>query len=178
MLIFITKTPQDFSINEFIECKFDGRFLQTKLCGEMVLSQPAKLGQAFYIVPQGQKKPPLLSRAELPTTRGAKIAWALSYIGDDKCMPTQAAFYEKYDQLVKDDIIRNIATIINYGRYALVIADKHINSDNPAKSKVKKNNPVLAWISDDVTCEELNVILEKYAERKSLPCPKEFFFIL
>lgn len=179
LLIFITNTPQTFKVNEYIECSYDGRFIQTKLNGEIVLSQPAKLGNAFYLVPQGQKKPPLLTRAELPTTRGAKIAWALSFIGDEKMMNSQADFYTTYDILVKEDIIRNIALTTKYGSYAIAIADKHIiNVKQPEKSKVKKNNPVLAWIADDISYEDLNHLLDEYAKRRSLPCPKEFFFLL
>lgn len=144
----------------------------------MVLSYPAKLGNAFYVLPQGKKKPPVLTRAELPTNRGAKIAWALSFIGGEKCMASETDFYKKYDQLLKEDSIRNIAVFSKYTRYALVIADKHVTTIDPERTKVKKNNPVLAWIADDITLDELNAILDYYDSHKKLPCPKEFFYLM
>ena len=88
------------------------------------------LGQAFYIIPQGQKNAPLVTKAEIPTNRGGKIAWALSFIGADKCMPSENAFYETYDKLVKEDSIMNIASFLSYGKYAIVIADKYKHNDN------------------------------------------------
>lgn len=178
MILFITKVPQTFRINESINAVFDGRFLQTKLCDEVVLSQPAHLGEAFYIQPQGLKKIPIVSRAELPANRGAKIAWALSFIGDDKCMKSEADFYNKYDQLLKEDIIRNIAAFTKYGQYAIVIADKSVFNATLGRNKLKSRNPVLAWISDDISLESLRELLEKYESRKKLPCNKELFYLL
>lgn len=178
LIIFITKEHQSFRVNESINAVFDGRFLQTKICDEVVLSQPAHLGEAFYILPQGLKNPPIITRAELPTNRGAKIAWALSFIGDDKCMKSEADFYNTYDQLVKDDIIRNIAAFTKYGQYAIVIADKSVFNATLGRNKLKSRNPVLAWISDDISLESLRELLEKYESRKKLPCSKEFFYLL
>ena len=178
MIIFITKVHQEFRVNEAITSVFTGRFLQTKIRDEVVLSQPAQLGNAFYIQPQGLDKVPVVTRAELPASRGAKIAWALSFIGDDKCMTTEASFYENYDKLVKQDIITNIAAFTKFGQYAIVLADKTQFNVSLGKNKVKKNNPVLAWISDDITLESLHELLERYESRKKIPCNKEFFYLL
>lgn len=178
MIIFLTKVPQEFRINESIKTVFDGRFLQTKICDEVVLSHPAHLGNAFYIQPQGLKKAPIINRAELPSNRGAKIAWALSFIGNEKCMSSEADFYSMYDQLVKENIISNIATFTKYGEYAIVIADKSTFNATLGKNKVRKNNPVLAWISDNISLESLRELLEKYETRKKLPCNQEFFYLL
>lgn len=178
MIIFITKVPQTFQVNESINAVFDGRFLKTKIHDEVVLSHPARLGEAFYIQPQGKNVIPNVYRTELPTNRGAKIAWALSFIGDDKCMNSEADFYNTYDQLVKEDIIRNIATFTQYGQYAIAIADKYVFNATLGMYKLKNKIPVLAWISDDITLESLRELLEKYESRKKLPCNKEFFYLL
>lgn len=178
MIIFITKVHQEFRVNEAITSVFTGRFLQTKIRDEVVLSQPAQLGNAFYIQPQGLDKIPVVTRAELPANRGAKIAWALSFIGEDKCKNTEASFYETYDQLVKQDIITNIAAFTKFGQYAIVLADKTMFNATLGKNKIKRNNPVLAWISDDITLESLHELLERYESRKKIPCSKEFFYLL
>lgn len=174
LLYYISNSPQTFKPNEFIECTFNGRELQTKFHGIKVNSQEAKLGDTFYIHAQGQKKPPIISFPEMPTPRGTKIAWILSFIGAEKYMTSEKDFYDAYQKLIQTNSITNTAVFTKYGRFAVVIADRHI----PEKGKVKKNNPVLAWIADDLTREELNSLLDKYELRKKLPCPREFFYHL
>lgn len=174
MLFYIKEAPQTFRPNEFIECTFNGRELKTLFHGQEVDSKEAKFGDTFYIHAQGQKKPPIISFPEMPESRGAKIAWVLSFIGNEKYMSSEKDFYNTYQKLVKTDSITNIAFFTKYGRFSIVIADRHL----PEKGKVKKNNPVLAWIADDITREELNSLLDKYESRKRLPCPRDFFYHL
>lgn len=178
LLFYIQKVPQTFKPNQFIECTFDGQKLKTNFHGQEVHSREAKLGDVFYIQFQGQKKPPIITFPELPEKRGEKIAWTLAFIGSEKYVATEADFYNTYNQLVKTDTITNIAVFTKYGRFSIVIADKHIHSDVPEKAKVKKNNPVLAWIADDITREELTSLLDKYESRKKLPCSRDFFYYL
>ena len=174
MLFYISETPQNFRLNEFIECTFNGQELKTIFHGREVDSKEAKLGDAFYVHAQGQKKPPIISFPEMPEARGAKIAWVLSYIGNEKYMSSEIAFYDTYHNLIQTDSITNVAVFTKYGRFADVLADRHL----PEKGKVKKNNPVLAWIADDITREELNYLLDRYDSRKKLPCPRDFFYHL
>lgn len=174
MLFYISETPQNFRLNEFIECTFNGQELKTTFHGREVDSKEAKLGDAFYVHAQGQKKPPIISFPEMPEARGAKIAWVLSYIGNEKYMSSEIAFYDTYHNLIQTDSITNVAVFTKYGRFAVVLADRHF----PEKGKVKKNNPVLAWIADDITREELNYLLDRYDSRKKLPCPRDFFYHL
>ena len=174
MLFYISETPQNFRLNEFIECTFNGQELKTTFHGREVDSKEAKLGDAFYVHAQGQKKPPIISFPEMPESRGAKIAWVLSYIANEKYMSSEIAFYDTYHNLIQTDSITNVAVFTKYGRFAVVLADRHF----PEKGKVKKNNPVLAWIADDITREELNYLLDRYDSRKKLPCPRDFFYHL
>lgn len=174
MLFYISETPQNFRLNEFIECTFNGQELKTTFHGREVDSKEAKLGDAFYVHAQGQKKPPIISFPEMPEARGAKIAWVLSYIGNEKYMSSEIDFYDTYHNLIQTDSITNVAVFAKYGRFAVVLADRHF----PEKGKVKKNNPVLAWIADDITREELNYLLDRYDSRKKLPCPRDFFYHL
>ena len=174
MLFYISETPQNFRLNEFIECTFNGQELKTTFHGREVDSKEAKLGDAFYVHAQGQKKPPIISFPEMPEARGAKIAWVLSYIGNEKYMSSEIAFYDTYHNLIQTDSITNVAVFTKYGRFAVVLADRHF----PEKGKVKKNNPVLAWIADDITREELNYLLDRYDSRKKLPCARDFFYHL
>ena len=145
----------------------------------MVLSHPAHLGEAYYVLPQGDNVP-LVERKSIPSNRGAKLAWALSFIGEDKCVKSEADFYSQFDYLVGTDTITNIAAFTKYGKYGIILANKHILSETApnGRSKVIINTPILAWISDTISFEDLTDLLNKYSSRIPLPCNKEFFYLL
>lgn len=174
MLRHIETIPQTFTVSPYVESIFNGRKLITYFHGQEIDSRDAKLGEVFYVTAQGQKKPPVISFPKMPESRGEKIAWVLSFIGDEKYMKTEAEFYSTYQELIQSNSITNTAVFTKYGRFAVALADKHL----PEKNKVKANNPVLAWISDDITREELNSLLDRYEVRKKLPCSRDFFYHL
>ena len=174
MLFYIYKSPQKFKPNDFIECIFDGRELKTFFNGQEINSHKTTLGTAFYVHPQGQKKLPIINFPKMPESRGEKIAWFLSFIGDEKYVSTEEEFYNMYEKLLHDETITNMSVFIKYGRFSIIIADRHL----PEKNKTKKNNPVLAWITDDITRQELNDLFDKYESVKNLPCARKFFYHL
>ncbi len=178
MIIFIANEPQTFEVTDNIKANFEGRFLQVTLDGTMVISYPANIGDAFYIQPTGEKEAPIVKRADLPTNRGAKIAWALSFIGEEKCMPTQDAFFKKYQELIDGESIFNVFTQKKHNRFAFLIADTYASKANSSGIIQRNcNSPILAWFADDLTTGELNEILNGYAFKKKLPCPREFFYL-
>lgn len=179
MIIFITETPQRFKIDESTECTFDGRFLQTNVCENMILSQPAHLGEAYFVSIQ-KDGTPCVERAKIPTQKGAKLAWALSFIGDDKCARSESDFYDRFNSLVGSGSITNIAVFSKHGQYGFALANLHIPDEIApnGRPKVITNTPVLAWISDTISGEFLTELLDKYASRKPLPCNKELFYLL
>ena len=145
----------------------------------MILSHPARFGEAFSILFDKEDNIQL-SKTSLPTKRGEKIAWALSFVGEEKCKTSESDFYNKYEELVKSNLITNIAVYSQFGRYALVVADMHFPMQTAPNGKeaVVRGVPVLAWISDDITHEELTKLLNQYSVRNILPCSKEFFYLI
>ena len=178
MIFFITDV-KEYPISNNIKCIFDGRFLQTIRNDELILSHPAHFGEAFCIDIDKEDNVQL-TKTSLPTKRGEKIAWALSFVGNEKCKASEAEFYAQYEELVNSNAITNIAVFSKFNRYAIVIADMHFPMQTAANGKaaVVHGVPVLAWICDDITAEELAEILSKYSIRNRLPCSKEFFYLL
>ena len=179
MQIFICKPQEVFSPSEYVKTEFDGENLRTYLNGELTDSRPAKIGDSFYIIPSGAKKAPKVNQAELPPTRGARIAWALSFVGESKYAATEKDFWFRYQELVSDKLIYNAIYLLNPGIYALCIADR---ITEPAKikgtPKVKSNNPVIAWISDNIASSEIDELLERFTKERKLFCPEEYVKLL
>ena len=178
MIFFITDI-KEYPITSNIKCTFDGHFLQTFRKDELILSYPAHFGEAFCIQFDDENNIQL-SKTALPTKRGEKIAWALSFIGNEKCKTSESDFYTRYEELVNSNVITNTAVFSKLNRYAIAMADMHfpLQTAPNGKAAVAHGVPVLAWISDDITSEELAELLNKYSVRNRLPCSKEFFYLL
>ena len=95
MNIFIYGNDQTFRINEAFSLRFDGVTLSTHRNGEFVSSIPAQKGDSFYVIAQGMIKQPQITKAELPESYGERIAWALSFIGENKIAKSEEDFYKK-----------------------------------------------------------------------------------
>ena len=175
MNIFIYGNDQTFRINEAFSLRFDGVTLSTHRNGEFVSSIPAQKGDSFYVIAQGMIKQPQITKAELPESYGERIAWALSFIGENKIAKSEEDFYKKLIEIRKDDSFSNITIIAKSRRYTICTADKHVNKDNAKNAlKVKKASPTLAWISDDLTPRELDELLETFQTVRKIFCPIEY----
>lgn len=179
MNIFIYGNKQTFRINEAFTLQYDGVSLSTYKNNVLVSSESANPGDSFYVIAQGLDKQPKISKAVLPTSYGERIAWALSFVGENKLATSENEFYEKLNELRKDDTFSHITIIAKHRRYALCTADKHVNRNNPKNAlKVKKASPALAWISDDLTPRELDELLETFQTVRKIFCPIEYIKVL
>ena len=179
MQIFLYKQDMTFSANEFVHAHFDGKFLRTYLNNELVEFNAAKIGDSFFILPCGTKKAPNVSAVELPSTRGAKIAWALSFVGENKFVNKEEDFWNRYKQISQECELMNPVYLLEPGVYALCIADRVSDSKKAlSKPKIKAKNPILAWISDDITDSQIDEMLEKFKKERALFCPEEYLRII
>ena len=179
MQIFLCKANTSFSANEFVHSEFDGVVLRTYLGNELTDSRAAKIGDSFFILPCGTKKAPKVNAVELPQTRGAKIAWALSFVGESKYVSEEKNFWSRYQQISKEFDLMNSVFLTNPGVYALCIADRVADSKKAlSKPKIKVKNPILAWISDDITDSQIDEMLERFKKERALFCPEEYLKII
>lgn len=166
MQIFLTESNTEFSPNEFIKAKFNGKDLRTYLNGSLIDLQEAKAGECFYIQPKGQKKGPSVTKAVLPETRGKRIAWALSFIGEKKLADSYESFLDKLLVLEESEGSENVF-------YAL--SDNYAYAFAMVKSKKALLKPALAYISDTISPEDFQDLLASYERFRDLYCPEEFF---
>ena len=179
MQIFLYKSDLQFRANEFVYSTFDGSTLCTYLNNELTDSRPAKIGDSFFILPCGTKKAPTVNAVELPKTRGARIAWALSFVGEGKYVNEEKDFWKRYQQISKEFELMNTVYLLNPGVYALCIADRVADSKKAlSKPKIKVKNPILAWISDDITNSQIDEMLERFTKERALFCPEEYLKVI
>ncbi len=179
MQIFLYKANMSFSANEFVHSEFDGTVLRTYLKGTLTDSRAAKIGDSFFILPSGQKIAPKVTTVELPKTRGARIAWALSFVGEGKYVNEEKDFFNRYQQISKEVDLMNPVYLMESGVYALCIADRVADSKKAmSKPKIKAKNPILAWISDDITSLQIDEMLEKFKKERALFCPEEYLKLI
>lgn len=179
MQIFLCKSNEVFTPSDFIKTEFNGTTLRTYLNGELTDSRSASIGDSFYIIHSGTKKAPKVNKAELPENRGARIAWALSFVGESKYATSEKDFWNRYQELASEKLIYNAIYLLNPGVYAICIADRITESAKvQSKPKVKPKNPVIAWISDDITSNEIDELLERFTKERNLFCPAEYVKLL
>lgn len=179
MQIFLCKADMSFSANELVHSEFDGVVLRTYLGDELTDSRKAKIGDSFFILPCGTKKAPKINAVELPKTRGARIAWALSFVGESKYVSEEKDFWNRYQQISEEFTLMNSVFLLNPGVYALCIADRVADSKKAlSKPKIKVKNPILAWISDDITDSEIDEMLERFTKERDLFCPEEYLKVI
>lgn len=179
MQIFLCNPNMSFSANELVHSEFDGSVLNTYLGDELTDSRAAKIGDSFFILPCGTKKAPKVYAVELPKTRGAKIAWALSFVGESKYANEEKDFRSRYQQISEEFDLMNSVFLLNPGVYALCIADRVADSKKAlSKPKIKVKNPILAWISDDITDSQIDELLERFKKERDLFCPEEYLKVI
>lgn len=171
MQIYLYK-PDNFVVNEFIETVFDGSTLRTYLNGEETDSRAAAPGECYFIQPNGQKKSPKITKAEFPENRGGRIAWALSFIGEQKNATDFNDFMLKYQQYINKDLTYQCCMFMSKPenrKYAIVL-------EILPNGRIPK--PILAWISDDINEEELDELITTFVKYRNLFCPIEFLKLL
>ena len=179
MQIFLHKAGESFNANEFVRSEFNGSVLRTYLNGELTDSRTAQIGDSFFILPCGTKKAPKVDAVELPKTRGARIAWALSFVGESKYVSEEKDFWDRYQKISQESELMNSIYLLNPGVYALCIADRVSDSKKAlSKPKIKVKNPILAWISDDITNSQIDELLERFTKERALFCPAEYLKVI
>ena len=179
MQIFLYKPNMSFNANVYVHSEFDGSVLRTYFNNELTDSRAAKIGDSFYIIPCGSKKAPTVTAVELPKTRGARIAWALSFIGESKYVNEEKEFWNRYQQISKDCTLMNSIYLLNPSVYALCIADRVADSKRvTSKPKIKPKNPILAWISDDISDSEIDELVDRFTRIRTLFCPIEYLKVI
>lgn len=171
MQIFLYK-PDTFVVTESVETVFDGSNLRTYLNGTQTDSRAATVGECYYIQQNGKNKAPKITKAEMPESRGLRIAWALSFIGTNKNATDFNEFMIKYQNFINKELSYQCCMFMSNPekkKFAIVL---EILPDG------RLPKPILAWIADDITQEELDELTETLTRYRKLFCPIEFLKLL
>ena len=131
MQIFLYKPDEVFTVSEFVRADYDGFTLRVYFHGELSSSHEASIGDCFFVTSNGSKKLPTVVKAELPNSRGAKIAWALSFVGENK----------------------------------------YVENGNEFWNRCQK-------ISDEITDSEIDDLVERFSQERSIFCPTQYLKVL
>lgn len=166
MLLFLCKTEQTNQLTDYIKTDFDGHNLRTYLDGRLIDLRPAKVGECYSFYTKGFREVPVIKKKILPTGRGNQIAWALSF-NKKKITHDYRDFLMKFETYnSQKNGCLNLASAPN--RYGLIIERK-------PNGKAK---PLLIFLEDDLTQDELHSLVRTYQIFKKLYCPEEFILKL
>lgn len=148
MQIFLTK-PETFKANEAVKLVFDGNELRTYLNDYLTDVKKAKVGDSFYIQPKGLTKLPVIVKAELPSLRGERIAWCLSFCDKKKYANSYQEFIKVSDELIENGSFEQIFCKTKTSFAFLIVCD-----NSKCKNGIPKNS--LNWLGFQMRLQILN----------------------
>ncbi len=170
MQLYLFK-PFKTTLNEFISVEFTGSKLRVIFNGKVVTDKNATAGECFYVQPNGQKKQPTITKASMPSSRGAKIMWALDFIQSQKQASSFKDFKKQFSKATQNFSEEDIFYSISKDRYAFVLGKQ--TTKNGVKFK-----PLLAWVADDLEPLEMNHLISDYTQYKKIHCGEGFLRVL
>ena len=137
-------------------------------------SREAKLGDAFSFTPMS-RHPPVISPISLPSSRGERIAWALSFVEEETHAHSYEDFFKRYSDVRLTYNSDEYFLEARPEAYAFMLARK-----NPGKNKKRAGRlkPLFVWISDTISEKDLGLLIEKYESYRSIHLPPEYLFVL
>lgn len=172
MQLYLTEVPQEIKLTEFIRMQFDGNLLAVYLNNALCGIHAAKLGDAFQVFPSGQHTPPTVEKVRQPSDRGERIAWALCFHERSARTSSYQEFLDTYQKIMEaypseKYFIEEIPEV-----FAFVLAKKPKCPNKPNKPEKKK--PLLAWVSDDISGENLDKLIAAITQYRNISAPIEF----
>lgn len=160
MQIFITRTPEDFSPTDRIRGVFDGKTITIYNGGHVIYQSEAQLGECYKIVEENRQL--VVTKQTVPETVSGKVARILSFDQSKICSDPE-------DFLMRTENIRSV-----YPGRGFII-DMIPNAYGFMVAKKKDRNfyaPLLLWVSEDISKENLKRLLKKYKKYRKIYFPK------
>lgn len=168
MQIFLWNTPMSITLTEFLSVSFDGQELRATLSGKPSTVCRAQVGDCFYIASNGSKAPTVV-KASMPQNRGQKIAWSLAFSNKKTLANSFDEFWEAV-RSYKAETHKDVMLSVKKNVYAFALVES---------SKGKKLlKPLSAYISDNISQEDLRQLIKDFTYYRPLFCPSEFLYLL
>ena len=151
MLLYLYAPDMTVDVGNNIKVEFHNPNLRIIHNGILTSTRTAHIGEGYYVQPRG-KKPPVLNRTFL--TRGQKASALLSI----EAANSYKEYIRKADILTKKYGKSNLCSVCFEQRYGFVL----LTNATVRNKKSQKLKPLLAWVSDDITPDELHELAIVY----------------
>ena len=161
MQIFITCTPEDFSPTERIRGFFDGKTITIYNGLKVIYKSEAELGECYKIINEDGQL--VVTKQEVPDTVSGKVARILSF-DQGKICDSNEDFLKRTESLRSVYPGRNFIIDMVPGSYGFMVAKK------------KDRNfyaPLLLWVDEDISKDELKKLLKRYKKYRKIYFPKK-----
>lgn len=177
MQLFVTHEGQTWDINPYVSAVFENSTLVVFSKQNRNITygiEKASPGELFHVQVFGHEKKPLLRKGNMPSGRGNKILWALSFAEPEKRASSEEDFYENQPKI--EESYGSDVTIMHSkkGSYAIFLAKKHPQPGKGRRSRQIKYKPCLGWCSDTISDEDLQNLIREFRRYRKIYCPVEF----
>lgn len=161
MQIYLTENNQYFEVSEYVTARFSDGRLTINHCGKES-SCPAEIGES-YIIKRTDKG--LIVKAELiPKSYAGKVGYCLSFAEEKICISLDE--FNIRSETVKEVYpSKKFISVTNHKTYAFLVAKK---KDRRIYA------PLLLWVSDKITSEELEELIHKFRKYRKIYHPEAF----
>ncbi len=158
-----------FNLTQHIKYEFDGLCFRVYMNNKLVHTEKAVAGEVFFIQLHGFKKAPDIIPATLPTEKGQKMAWALSFVKEETRTNSKSEFLEKLYEFQETYSDTKKIISIEKGKYAFAFLQLQ---------NKKKLKPILSYISNNIDYNELTQLIQDFSEFREIYCSKAFLYVL
>ncbi len=170
MQLYLCK-PFKKAVNNCVDVEFTGNKIRLYFNDTLIESADAVPGECFYVQPHGQIKYPTMEKAQMPSERGKKILWALDFVQSKKHALSYEDFENRLYQVAESYKPEQIFFETKTGSYAFMLGEKK------TKNGIKMQ-PLFAWVSDDISNEDLDNLIHAYCKYRRIHCGEEFLKVL
>ncbi len=166
MQIYLTQNGQQVPVSEYVTTYFKDNILHVFYDGKDH-KYPANVGDSFT-VKRTDKGIVYVEKVAIPDTYAGKVGYCLSFAEDKICMSFDE-FLIRADNVKQIYPSKKFVTKTDSRRYAFLVAKK--------KDR-KVFTPLLLWVSDKITSEELEDMIHEFRKYRKIYHPAEFTNIL
>ena len=168
----------ELHLSESVKVRFDGQHLYVLENESQIDTFDAQIGNTFHAYPKSKKKKNItVQKVDMPAERGQKIAFALGFQVETTRCNSFEEFVERTPDAMKDIETTAFSSEHWAGAYSFLLAKRSVSAPN-ATPKSQRNKPLLIWISDDITAEQLDELINQMIQYRTVAVPSEYLHIL
>ena len=165
MQIYLTQNGQSFQISEYVTAHYGVGRLTINYNGKKS-SCPAEIGESYII--KRTDKGLIVDQVHVPKSYAGKVGFCLSF-AEEKICKSLDEFYVRADSVKGIYPSKKFVIQTDSKAYAFLVAKK---KDRRVYA------PLLLWVSDTISQEELDELIHKFRKFRKIYHPEEFTQLL